>query len=135
TVLWRALHSRPPRAALCGYCAVVRTPLHSPTTDDAVPPTCLQPLPPLVSWHSSLLARKVLAPNDVDHCGAGHHRRQAKGRRRTSLLLRMEKAAAAGWHPVSPVSRIGETTGRCRKAGTTHRRNAFRPSTSHRTTW
>src|SRR6266436_5986949 len=32
-VLWGALPFKPQRASLCGYCAVVRTPLHSPTTD------------------------------------------------------------------------------------------------------
>src|SRR3977135_4652555 len=36
-VLWGALPIRPRRASLCGYCATVRTPLHSPTTDAAVP--------------------------------------------------------------------------------------------------
>src|SRR5437879_3021533 len=35
--LWGILHSRPRRVSLFGYCAVVRTPLHSPTTDAAVP--------------------------------------------------------------------------------------------------
>jgi hypothetical protein len=37
-VLWGALHSRPRRASLFGYCAVVRTPLHSPTTCEAARP-------------------------------------------------------------------------------------------------
>ena len=35
--LWGVLHSRPRRVSLSGYCAVVRTPLHSPTTDGAAP--------------------------------------------------------------------------------------------------
>src|SRR6266705_7175154 len=35
--LWGVLYSRPRRASPSGYCAVVRTPLHSPTTDAAVP--------------------------------------------------------------------------------------------------
>ncbi len=35
--LWGVLHFRPRRVSLSGYCAVVRTPLHSPTTDAAVP--------------------------------------------------------------------------------------------------
>ena len=35
--LWGALHSRPRRASLCGYCAVVRTPLPLPTTDAEAP--------------------------------------------------------------------------------------------------
>ena len=35
--LWGILHSRPRRASPSGYCAEVRTPLHSPTTDAAVP--------------------------------------------------------------------------------------------------
>ena len=44
-VLWRALHSRPPHASLCGYCAVVRRPLHSPTTGAAVPLAFSPPQP------------------------------------------------------------------------------------------
>src|SRR5204863_9712140 len=67
-VLWGALHSRPPRASLSGYCAVVRTPLHSPTTDAVVPPTFWPPQPPLVSWHFSLLAPQALVPISADHC-------------------------------------------------------------------
>src|SRR5437879_3014331 len=67
-VLWGALHFKPQRASLCGYCAVVRTPLHSPTTDAVVPPTFWPPQPPLASWHFSLLAPQVLAPNAADHC-------------------------------------------------------------------
>src|SRR5439155_600600 len=66
-VLWRALHSRPPRASLCGYCAVVRTPLHSPTTDAVGPPTFWPPQQPLVSWHFSLRARQVAVPIAADH--------------------------------------------------------------------
>src|ERR1700732_3835285 len=66
-VWWGALHSRPRRASLCGYCAVVRTPLHSPTTDAVVPPTFWPPQQPLVSWHFSLLARQVAVPIAADH--------------------------------------------------------------------
>src|SRR5271168_4426797 len=58
---------RPRRASLCGYCAVVRTPLHSPTTDAVVPPTFWPPQQPLVSWHFSLLARQVAVPIAADH--------------------------------------------------------------------
>ena len=60
--------SRPQRAPLSGYCAVVRTPLRSPTTDAAVPPTFAPRQPPLVSWHSFLLALQVLVPISADHC-------------------------------------------------------------------
>src|SRR5229473_3243915 len=67
-VLRGALHSRPRHASLCGYCAVVRTPLHSPTTDAAVPLAFSPPQLPLASCHFSLLAPQVLAPNAVDHC-------------------------------------------------------------------
>jgi len=67
-VLWGALHSRPRRAALCGYCVVVRTPLHSPTTDAAVPLAFSPPQQRLASYHFSLPAPQVLAPNAVDHC-------------------------------------------------------------------
>ena len=49
--------SRPQRASLFGYCAMVRTPLRSPTTDVAVPPTFAPPPLPLASWHFFLLAR------------------------------------------------------------------------------
>jgi hypothetical protein len=66
-VLWGALHSRPRRASLCGYCAGVRTPLHSPTTDAVVPPTFWPPQQPLVSWRFSLLARQVAVPIAADH--------------------------------------------------------------------
>src|SRR5260370_41712658 len=66
-VLWAALHSRPPRASLCNYCAGVRTPLRSPTTDAVVPPTFWPPQQQLVSWHVSLLARQVAAPTAADH--------------------------------------------------------------------
>src|SRR6266852_7836712 len=62
-VLWGALHSRPRRVALVGYCAVVRTPLHSPTTDAAVPLAFSPQQPRLASYHFSLLAPPVLAPN------------------------------------------------------------------------
>src|SRR6266481_1830985 len=43
------LHPRPRRVSLSGYCAVVRTPLHSPTTDAAVPLTFSPPQPRLAS--------------------------------------------------------------------------------------
>src|SRR6266481_3708687 len=66
-VLWGALHSRPPRASLSGYCAVVRTPLHSPTTDAVVPPTFWPLQQQLVSWHFSLPARQVAVPIAADH--------------------------------------------------------------------
>src|SRR5882762_7762254 len=66
-VLCAALHSRPRRASLCGYCAVVRTPLHSPTTDAVVPPTFWPPQQQLVSWHFSLRARQVAVPIAADH--------------------------------------------------------------------
>src|ERR1700674_3535085 len=66
-VLCATLHSRPPRASLCGYCAGVRTPLHSPTTDVAVPLAFSPPQQPLVSWHFSLLARQVAVPIAADH--------------------------------------------------------------------
>src|ERR1700694_2911247 len=59
-VLWGALHSRPPRASLCRYCAVVRTPLHSPTTDAAVPLAFSPPQQRIASKHSSLLPLPVL---------------------------------------------------------------------------
>src|SRR5712664_4277759 len=67
-VLWGALPIRPRRASLCGYCAVVRTPLHSPTTDAAVPLAFSPPQRRLASSHFFLLAPHVLAPNAVDHC-------------------------------------------------------------------
>ena len=66
--LWGALHSRPRRASLCGYCAVVRTPLHSPTTDAAVPLTFVLRQRRLVSWHSFLLVPLVSIPSAADHC-------------------------------------------------------------------
>src|ERR1700731_1037403 len=59
-VLWGPLHFKPQRAAsLCGYCAGVRTLLHSPRTDAAVPPTFWPPPQQLVSWRFSLPAREV----------------------------------------------------------------------------
>src|SRR6266568_6817889 len=67
-VLWGILHSRPPRASLCRYCAVVRTPLHSPTTDAAVPLAFSPPQQRLASSHFFLLAPQVLVPIVVDHC-------------------------------------------------------------------
>jgi hypothetical protein len=42
-VLGGAVPSRPRRASLGGYCAVVRTPLHLPTTDAAAPPAFSPP--------------------------------------------------------------------------------------------
>src|SRR6266436_9757301 len=66
-VFWGALRSRLRRASLCGYCVVVRTPLHSPTTDAVVPPTFWPPPQPLVSWHFSLRARQVAVPIAADH--------------------------------------------------------------------
>jgi hypothetical protein len=62
-VLWGALHSRPRRASLCGYCAGVRTPLHSPTTDAVGPPTFWPPQQPLVSWHFSSSLGKSQSPS------------------------------------------------------------------------
>src|SRR2546429_1239432 len=59
--------ARPRRASLCGYCAVVRTPLQSPTTDAVVPPTFWPPQQPLVSWHFSLRARQGAVPIAADH--------------------------------------------------------------------
>src|SRR6267154_2154258 len=59
---------RPRRAALCGYCAVVRIPLHPPTTDAAVSLAFSPPQQQLASFHFSLLVPQVLAPNAVDHC-------------------------------------------------------------------
>src|SRR3977135_163078 len=66
--LWGVLHSRPRRASLCGYCAVVRTPLHSPTTDAAVPLAFSPPQRRLASWHSFLPARLVSIPSAAGHC-------------------------------------------------------------------
>src|SRR5712692_7123923 len=63
-----ALHSRPRRASLGGYCAVVRTPLHPPTTDAAVSLVFSPLQQQLASYHFSLLVPQVLAPNAVDHC-------------------------------------------------------------------
>src|SRR6202165_5876178 len=58
-VLWGALHSKPRRASLGGYCAVVRTPPHSPTTDAAVPRSFSPPQPRLASSPFSLLPPQV----------------------------------------------------------------------------
>src|SRR6267143_5637861 len=66
-VLWGALHFKLQRASLGGYCAMVRTPLHSPTTDAVVPPTFWPPRQQLVSWHFSLLAPQVAVPTAADH--------------------------------------------------------------------
>src|SRR5271166_837717 len=61
-------NSRRPRASLSGYCAVVRTPLRSPTTARAVPPA-FEPRPlPLVSWHFFLLALQASVPISAGHC-------------------------------------------------------------------
>ena len=62
-----SLYFKPQRASLCGYCAVVRTLLHSPTTDAGVPPTFWLPQLQLVSWHSSLRAPQVAVPIAADH--------------------------------------------------------------------
>src|SRR6266446_5109375 len=67
-VLRGALPSRPRRASLSGYCAAVRTPRHSPTTDAAVPLAFSPPQLPLTSSHFFLLAPQGLVPNAVDHC-------------------------------------------------------------------
>src|SRR5713101_1413330 len=67
-VLWGVLPSRPRRASLSGYCAVVRTPPHSPTNDAAGPPAFSPPQQRLASLHFSLLALQVLAPISADHC-------------------------------------------------------------------
>src|SRR5262245_66277065 len=57
----------PLRAPASGYCAAVRKPLHSPTTDAAALRVFALPPPPLVSWRFSLLARRVSGPSAVDH--------------------------------------------------------------------
>src|SRR5271155_3716863 len=60
-------NSRPRRASLFGYGAMVRTPLRSPTTDAVVLPA-FEPRPlPLVSWHFFLLARQASFPISADH--------------------------------------------------------------------
>jgi hypothetical protein len=58
----------PRRASLSGYCAMVRTPLRSPTSDAAVPPAFATPPLPLASWHSFLLAPQASVPISADHC-------------------------------------------------------------------
>src|SRR6202163_250154 len=58
----------PRRGSLFGYYAMVRTPLRSPTTDVAVPPTFEPRQPPLVSWHFVLLSPQVSVPISADHC-------------------------------------------------------------------
>src|SRR3984885_13351824 len=60
--------SRPRRASLFGYCAMVRTPLRLPTTDVATPPTFEPRQPPLVSWHFFLLVLQSSVPISADHC-------------------------------------------------------------------
>src|SRR6266852_7173106 len=58
----------PRRASLFGYCAMVRIPLRSPTTDVAVPPA-FEPRPlRLASWHFFLLAPQASVPISADHC-------------------------------------------------------------------
>jgi hypothetical protein len=47
---------------------MVRTPLGSPTTDVAVPPTFEPRQPPLVSWHFFLLAPQASVPISADRC-------------------------------------------------------------------
>src|ERR1700724_1589646 len=59
--------SRPRRASLFGYCAMVRTPLRLPTTDVATPPTFEPRQPPLVSWHFFLLVLQSSVPISADH--------------------------------------------------------------------
>src|SRR5215467_1620534 len=54
--------STPLRSSPSGYYATVRTPLHSPTADEAVPPTCVLPPPPLVSCRFSSSCGKFLSP-------------------------------------------------------------------------
>src|SRR5579863_6588768 len=61
-------NSRPRRASLFGYCAMVRTPLRPPTTDAAVRPAFESRQLPLVSWHFFLLALQALIPISADHC-------------------------------------------------------------------
>src|SRR5215475_1963683 len=57
----------PLRSSLSGYCATVRTPLHSPTTDAAVPLAFAPPPPPPVSWRFSLLAPRASVPSAANH--------------------------------------------------------------------
>src|SRR5258708_19744857 len=66
-VFWGALRSRLRRASLCGYCVVVRTPLHSPTTDAVVPPTFCPPQQHLVSFHFSLPPPQFPVPTPPNH--------------------------------------------------------------------
>src|SRR5580700_8999525 len=61
-------NSRPRRASLFGYCAMVRTPLRSPTTDAVVLPAFAPRQLSLVSWHFFLLALQVSIPISADHC-------------------------------------------------------------------
>src|SRR5580658_2801981 len=61
-------NSKPLPASPSDYCARVRTPLRSPTTDAAVPPTFAPRQLPLASWHFFLLAPQASAPISADHC-------------------------------------------------------------------
>src|SRR5260370_7673237 len=66
-VLWAALHSRPPRASLCNYCAGVRTPLRSPTTDAVVPPTRSEEHTSELQSHLNLVCRLLLEKKKLIH--------------------------------------------------------------------
>jgi len=90
-VLWGALPSRPRRAALSGYCAVVRTPLHSPTTDAAVPLTFSPPQQPRIGANPP--NGRLLRPSYSDQgtCAAQKFRLASKltdtmGNRQTNRL-------------------------------------------------
>src|SRR5271155_41329 len=61
-------NSKPLPASPSDYCAMVRTPLRSPTTDGAVPPTFAPRPLPLASWHFFLLAPQASGPISADHC-------------------------------------------------------------------
>jgi hypothetical protein len=58
----RRRYLMPLRSSSSGYYAAVRTPLHSPTTDVAVPIASALPQRQLVSWRFFLLARQVMSP-------------------------------------------------------------------------
>ena len=57
----------PLRSSPSGCCATVRTPVHSPTADAAVPLASVLPPPLPVSWHSFLLAPRASAPSAANH--------------------------------------------------------------------